>query len=285
VRPGRVFVFLVLVMSATCASQGWQPPDVAYRNGRVSGRFDGMPLDEVLARLARETGADVVGDAIYFHEVHAEFDAMPLPDVLRRLLRLQSFVVRYGPGDAVARIELLGGPQLPAVRRTSRNVTPSSFYWRMATRPPIPLGPALADELGVAEARAPRLFHTALVNPRAARRRDALLAVLREVESDAPLRADAMLMLRLNADDTLADTLRDAAPERAEELVNTVSDETRDEYFRRRARNVLALLHNADRPDGVALADSQAAAAHRLAEVVETPPTRRRPLLRTAGRR
>jgi hypothetical protein len=282
VRLARVLALLVLVTSGTCASSGWQPAGVAYRNGRVSGRFDGTPLDEVLARLGRETGAEVVGDAIYFQDVYAEFDAMPLPEVLRRLLGLQSFVVRYGRGDAVARIELLGGPQLPVVRRVARNITPSSFYWRMANRPPIPLGAALAGELGVPQARSPRLLHTALINPHEARRRDALVAVLREVEGDAQLRAEAVLTLRLNADDSLADALRDKAPKRAEELVSTVSDETTDEYFRRRATNILGLLRNAERPDeSGGLAESEAAA--QLAQV-DALPTRRRPVIRTAGR-
>jgi hypothetical protein len=284
--PSRLLAFLLVASSATWASEGGRPLDVAYRDGRVTARLAGTPLDEVLTRLARETGAEIVGDAIYFRDVHAEFDAIPLPDVLRRLLGLQSFVVRYGRGDAVTRIELLGGPQLPVVRRTPLNATPSNFYWRMATRPPITLGAALADELGVPQARSPRLLRVAVVNANEARRRDALLTVLREVEADAQLRSEAVLTLRLNPDQSLAETLRETAPRRAEELVTTVSGETTDEYFRRRATNILELLQNAERADvPAALAESDADAQRRLAQVAELTAAERRRLRRTAGRR
>src|SRR5205814_8862134 len=86
---------------------------LTYRNDRLSVRLVGVPLAEVMADIGRASGAEIYGILPQPREVSAEFDDVPLVEALDRLLGNQNFVLKYGKGDRLHAIKLLGGAGVP----------------------------------------------------------------------------------------------------------------------------------------------------------------------------
>ncbi len=98
--------------------------DVRYRAGGLSVRIEGVPLDDVLAAVARETGMTIRGEPLDARMVSKRFDAVPLGLALRRLVGRQNFVLRYRADGSPGALDLLGAPLgRPApVRRRNTDV-------------------------------------------------------------------------------------------------------------------------------------------------------------------
>jgi hypothetical protein len=96
-----------------------------YREDRLTLHVQEVPLTEVVAEIARQSGAELRGQVYKPREVSAAFEDQPLVPALERLLGEQNFTLRYGRDGQLRMIHLLGQPQAP--------VAPST-----------PLGPAAA---------------------------------------------------------------------------------------------------------------------------------------------
>jgi hypothetical protein len=107
----KAWALLAAAVAFPAAAAG--PFDVHYRNGTLSVRIERVPLDDVLAAVARETGMTIEGEPLDRRDVSERFDTLPLDQALRRLLERQNFVLRYDADGTPARLELLGGPMAP----------------------------------------------------------------------------------------------------------------------------------------------------------------------------
>ena len=82
-------------------------PVITYQNDRLTVRLNEVPIGDVLAALAKATGATIRGQPREQRTVTAHFDALPLSPALRKLLGDQDFTLRYAK-DRLAVVELLG---------------------------------------------------------------------------------------------------------------------------------------------------------------------------------
>lgn len=123
-------------------------PDVHYRDGRLSARIQGLPLDDVLRAVSAETGLRFDGTPLDERDVFKRFDDVPLAEALRRLVGRQNFTLVYGAGGEPERVRLLGVPA-PPVARGSKAARPAPFQvvlvghrrWPSPTASPLPLAP------------------------------------------------------------------------------------------------------------------------------------------------
>jgi hypothetical protein len=238
--PVRLLALAVLLLATRVA--GGSEPGLAYRDGRVTADIQGVPLEEVLAALARETGAAINGEPLFLQPVHVRLDGVPLSEALRRLLGGQNFLLRYGPDGDVSSVDLLGGPQPRTSNAGAAQVSALDFYRLVAGHPPITVGPALVKAAGGDRARAHRLLQVATHDADPAVRREALLAVLRAVEGDTALRNTALLALRRTSDASMAQLLRTHGGEHVVELLGVLEAEASDPLVRRRAVRVRGKL-------------------------------------------
>ena len=98
---------LALVLTGVPAGAA-TPPGVEYRDDRVTVHAEQVPRADVLAAIARATGAELRGQVIDAGDLTIVFDAVPLGDALHRVLGTQSFTVTYGEGARV-RVRLVMG--------------------------------------------------------------------------------------------------------------------------------------------------------------------------------
>src|SRR5438552_15658595 len=117
--PWRGLAATLLLAAATlCPSSARavaeaSPPIVTYRSDQLSVRLEKVALEDVLAELGRVSGAEIQGAPREPRDITAQFDDVPLPEALHRLLGDQHFMLTYGEGNRLRRIELFGGPQEP----------------------------------------------------------------------------------------------------------------------------------------------------------------------------
>jgi hypothetical protein len=123
---GSVVLLGVLLGAPTWALPADVPPLLTYREERLSVRLERVPLADVMAMLASESGAEVDGELDGAREVTNRFDAVPIAQALDRLLGDQNFTLTYGEDGRLLRVRLHG---LAAPRRPVR--PPAATY-----RPP-----------------------------------------------------------------------------------------------------------------------------------------------------
>src|SRR5262245_41866080 len=87
---------------------------VVYRDDRLAGHVDAVPLRDVLDAVAAASGAEIRGQPLDNRPVSADLDAVPIDDALHRLLGSQNFTLSYGSGGRLKTVVLLGGPESPA---------------------------------------------------------------------------------------------------------------------------------------------------------------------------
>ena len=119
----------LLVVAATLLSAGSlaarEPCEVAYDDGRLTMHVEKVPLADVVREIARQTGAEIVGEVRKAREVTRQFDRVPIVDALARLLGEQNFTLRYGSEGKLRTISLLGEPLAAAAQTTPADDKPA----------------------------------------------------------------------------------------------------------------------------------------------------------------
>src|SRR5205809_4410602 len=98
-------------------------PLIHYSNDALTVRLSGVQNSDILAELARQSGAEIRGQVREPREVTADFESVPLPEALARLLGEQDSALVYGEVGRLKAVRLLGGdqggrpPRLPLPRR------------------------------------------------------------------------------------------------------------------------------------------------------------------------
>jgi len=207
---------------------------LSYRNDHLSVRLAAVPLEDVVAEIGQACGAQVSGTVRKPRDVSAEFDDVPLQDALHRLLGEQNFVLKYGKGDRLRTIKLLGGPHVPvATVATSEQAAtaPSVAVFRgppqdidgaiamLNEQPPVPVSGELAEALGTDKATLRQLFDAASSNDSSAVRAEAMHTFVGAMDADPDFRNRALGALNALDDATVTELLRGLAGDHAEEIV------------------------------------------------------------------
>jgi hypothetical protein len=112
---------VALALLGTIAPGLASPPAVTWEDDTVTATFEGVPVDEAVAALARAAGVEVRGAVQEQGDIHARFERARFPEVLDRLLGEQNFTITYDAAGRPRRVELLGMPGVsepPAWRGT-----------------------------------------------------------------------------------------------------------------------------------------------------------------------
>lgn len=198
-------------------------PLVRYAGGRLSVQLTQVPLDQVMAAVARETGTVVQGELLDLRAVSKRFEDVPLDRALRRLLGRQNFILWYDADGRPIRIELLGLPEPPPTKKRPAK-PPPTLTTVIGREAPVPLPPSLQSVLGKPRIGLFPLLAAALRQPDAAVRRQARRIVLDAFEQRASLRE----ALKRTTPDQLAGLLRRWPPANVDELLREMSMRTRD---------------------------------------------------------
>src|SRR5438309_5883568 len=94
-----------------------------YRGDRLTVDVQGMPLEDLVTELGRCSGASIRGRVRKPRDLSLSFDEVLLSDALERLLGGQNFTLRYGPGNRLEAVELLGVPDTLRSSATSTTDT------------------------------------------------------------------------------------------------------------------------------------------------------------------
>ena len=236
---------------------------LTYRNDRLSVRLVAVPLAEVMADIGRASGAVIYGILPQPREVSAVFDDVPLVEALDRLLGDRNFVIKYGKGDRLRAIKLLGGPGVPirtaappaptiptpAPAVTASGVPkardPGGAVAMLDDHAAIPLSGRLAQALGTDAATFRQLFDAAVHDEDAAVRAEAMRVCLAAVDAEPEFRNRVLQALNTLDDFTLTEMLRGLAGSRAEEIAAQIAAHVRGSDLRSRARGILLRLGDA----------------------------------------
>src|SRR5436309_2745303 len=116
-------------------------PLIHYSNDALTVRLSGVQNSDILAELARQSGAEIRGQVREPRAVTADFESVPLPEALARLLGGPNFALVYGQGGRVKAVRLLGAARPARPRCASRRSRccrgcapaadrPSGGWWR-----------------------------------------------------------------------------------------------------------------------------------------------------------
>jgi hypothetical protein len=232
-------------------------PAVEYRDDRVTLHVEHVVRADVLAAIARATGAELHGQVADAGEVTITLDATPLNDALHRLLGTQSFTVIYGEGTRVRAIDLRGGPhagpppglaagaavlaESPAWQNDERLQAAAAALGTVAQRQ-IAVNGRLAQALGTRTTTFERLAQAALVNRDPHVRARALRTALGVLEGEPELRAALATTMTVLPTETLVRFTRDMAGDNAVEFAGRVTQAARTPEVRRQAGQVLGAL-------------------------------------------
>lgn len=242
--------------SSTAQTQpehGASPRLVEYRDDRLSVHLEKVPLDDVLAELARISGGQIRGELREPHEVTAEFRDVPLSDALHRLLGNQNFALVYGRSGELRAIRLLGGPQTAAAKpptvaslvpTTTLPPSPGNLLALFARHAPLPVSGRLAEAFGSNTATFEQLLNASLHNDDPAVRAEGLRVFIGGVEGDAELKSAVLGSLGTMDDQQLTALVQSIAGDHASEFVAGVVTRTRDGSLRTRGSVILERLHN-----------------------------------------
>jgi len=226
---------------------------VEYRDDRLTVRLEKVPLDDVLAELARVSGGQIRGDLREPREVSAEFKDVPLSDALHRLLGNQNFALVYGSAGDLRAVRLLGGPLTQSAKgptvaalvpTTTLPPSPGNLLALFARHAPVPVSGRLADAFGSNTATFEQLLNAALHNDDPAARAEGLRVFIGGVEGDAELKNAVMGSLGTMDDQALTAMVQSIAGDHASEFIAGVVTRTRDGSLRTRGSVILERLHN-----------------------------------------
>ncbi len=202
-----------------------------YAEGHLSVHLEQVPLSDVLAALAAETGATIRGDILEPRDVTKRFDDLPIDRAIDRLLGRQNFTLRFGPDGRLLVIALRGMPVEPG-KAPNRPGRPPNLHRS------VPLTGPLRAALGRSQVPLTRLFDAAARQPEAAVRGAAIRLIVTTIESDVALR-DAFVAM----DDTaLAALFRAQAGARAAEVASGMVGAARSFALRAKATRLMQQL-------------------------------------------
>ena len=238
-------VMLMVLAHAPAGADDGGGRVVRYSNDALTVRLSHASVTEVLQEIARQTGAEIRGQAMDSREVSAEFDAVPLPEALDRILGTQNFTLVYGEGGNLKAVKLLGEAQVLLVPRAAVTPVSSDMYAHeiMASylARPVTLAPGSRLRLVLASSSATvrQVVDVGLRNRDAAVRAEAVRAALQVAEADPQLREALGESIAGLDDVTLSGIVRQAAGEHAEEVVLLFASETTILPLRAKAKALL----------------------------------------------
>jgi hypothetical protein len=226
---------VAIVALGTCLARA-DAPYVHYADGRLSVRLEGVPLAEVLDRVAAATGAVIRGDAAESRDVTAQFDDVPLERALPQLLGSQNYSLRFDAKGNLSSVTLSGPPEAPSVPEPPAR--PPTFL-RTAR-----VTGALRDALGADDVQLRKLFDVGANHPDPVIRRDATRVVVEVIEGDPAFRA-----LVVSMDDAgFADVLRKHGGANASRLAGSIMGAARSYELRAKAARVMEQLRQPPPP-------------------------------------
>jgi hypothetical protein len=224
---------------------------IIYADDKLTVHLSAVPIEEVLAEIERQSGAEVDGHVRNPRPVSADFADVPIADALERLLGGQSFALIYGTDGGLKALRLRGGPQTAPASHAPSAVSPAMLGEMFERHEPVPVQGRLAQALGAPKATFAQLAEAALHNENAAVRNEAVRTATLALEGDTELRSAVTSFVAGIADPELGKIVRGYAGARAEELVLHVLAVTRASEFRTRGAAVLQQLRaNPAQPGG-----------------------------------
>jgi len=271
--PWRGLAATVLLAAATLRPSSARavaeasPPIVTYRSDQLSVRLEKVALEDVLAELGRVSGAEIQGAPREPRDITAQFDDVPLPEALHRLLGDQNFMLTYGEGNRLRRIELFGGPQEPGETSSTSpaagsagspspaagSTMPQNLAVAISVleqHPPVAVTGRLAAALGGNTATFHQLLDAAMHQQDAGLRTEALRASLNAFEAEPDLRSRVLTVVAGVDDVALGQALRGIAGARAEEIANQAATQAQTGELRSKALSVLQRLRTIGSPGG-----------------------------------
>jgi hypothetical protein len=227
---------------------------IEYANDTLTVRLVAVPVEDVLAEIGRQSGAQIVGTPRESRGVSTAFENVPLTDALHRLLGDENFALVYGEGDRLKAIKLLGPPQqAPAgAMRVSAMTPPAAQMVTTTTVPnplalgdllmrkaPIPVSGRLAEALGTDQAQIMQLLDAGLRNDDPAVRAEAVQAGLQAIESDASIAPALDATVSGMNENDLANMVRSMGADHAEEFLLHTAARARSSELRLKAQQVL----------------------------------------------
>lgn len=235
-------------------------PLLRYEKGVVSGTLDEVPADEAVAALATASGARLEGTVITPEPVSVSFKRESLDGALARVLGAQNFTVRYGTGDTVKSITLLGGPaapkppppvaaEAPAAAPAAKSEGygfPLELSRALGRYRPLPIPDVLAEAMGVENATFPELLDTATLDENGVTRAQATQVVLSALEMHGRLRRSFLRTLHQLDDQQFADILAAESGPRFVEVVEFLTAHSREPSIQKKAGVILEQLRPVD---------------------------------------
>jgi len=256
-RPTIVLAVLLVPILGPQSARARQPPQVEYRNDRLTLHARETPVTAILDEVKRQSGAEVRGEPAVT-SVTIDLEAVPLREALERVLGPRSFTLTYGENGRLKAIELKGGPQA-ATRSEEESKRPSTPPGRKEmwdgvgrvfnNRGKVPMSPRLAEMtarfMGAEKNGFVILFRVAAGSQDRAMRRQAWRDGIRAVESDVDMRNSLIAAVGAMDDTeltTFARALAAMTPDAAEDLAKLVIRTSSTPELEARARAVLRQL-------------------------------------------
>jgi YD repeat-containing protein len=224
---------------------------VRYRDDKLSVDLHDVSIATVMADVARESGAELVGTPREDRRLTLVFQDIPMKEALERLVGAQNFTLKYDDAGKLKAIELRGGQEArdlpkPATAPVDEKTAAKqyAFFKAFDTNEPIPLNGDLRQRLNENEARYDTLGNVVLGYPDAKTRQAAMRAILQALDRDPERKAAVMDALNAMSTEELSAFARARGYHMAEALVQNVLRESSDPQIRARARDVLRDLRN-----------------------------------------
>jgi hypothetical protein len=222
---------------AAPASHASGTPEVQYDRGGLTVRADRVPLDEVLASIADETGLTIDGEPIDRRDVSKSFEDVPLGQALKRVIGRQNFILWYDADGSPSRLELLGAPLPPPTPRKTAPAPATTALQQLVAYAPVPVPPDVARAFGAARLPMRRVLE-GLRHADPAVRRGAAQAVMSAIEANPALLAT----MRSLTIPQLAQLASSQAGPRVLEVTALLYAASHDPALRRRLSLVLSSL-------------------------------------------
>jgi hypothetical protein len=241
---------LAMTLAAGAGETPPRKPVIRYREDVLTVRVVKVPVSEVLAEFARQSGAEIRGQPCEAHDVTAQFDDVPLGQALYRLLGDQNYALVYGHGGRLQTVRLLGGPPGGATSTgigssaTSKSPSPTGDLTSLAEHR-VPVGERGGDPgtdiLAPAVAGLQRIADFWLQGDDSPARESAR-SELMGIETDPESRNYAVNLASTYSDAEFAELLRQMAGSRAEQLANFIASQSRVTELRMKALSVRDIL-------------------------------------------
>jgi hypothetical protein len=249
--PALIVLAAMLAARSARADTGDQERVIRYDRDTLTVRLAKAPVTDVLDEIGRQAGAEIRGQVRTPRDVSVEFDAVPISDALHRLLGDQNFALVYGHEGQLKSVRLLGGPQTgPAtVTLVGKPASPTttepestSVVDLLAKHGAIPVTGHLGDALGGQQATLFQLIDLGTHHADPTVRAEATRALMAAVDTDPALRVSLIVQMSTMDDAALADFVRNAAGDHAEEVTMQVLNSARAAQIRAKASAVLQQL-------------------------------------------